>query len=402
MNRRTALLSTVAGFVAFSTAAFAQQATLKIGVMNDMSGPYADYQGIGSVAATKMAVDDFAKKYNVKVEVVSADHQNKADVGVSIARRWYENEGVDVIMDIPNSAVALAVANLTREKNKVFIGSGAGAATLTGAACSPNTIHWTYDTFAYGNTLGKALVKEGVKKWFFITADYAFGKDLEKSAADAVVASGGVILGSARHPVNNADFSSYILQAQASGADVIALANAGDDTNNTLKQAAEFGVGKKQRLATLIFNPTNIAGLGLKVVQNVKVVNAFYWDQTPASRAFSDRFRAASPTQARPNDMQAGMYSAVLHLLKGMEKTKSAADGKALVDAMKALPTDDPIFGKGSIRVDGRKLHNMYLYETKTLEESKDKWDTFKLVTSIPGEEAFRSLAAGGCPLVKQ
>ena len=190
--------------------------------------------------------------------------------------------------------------------------------------------------------------------------------------------------------MNNADFSSYILQAQASGADVIALANAGDDTNNTLKQAAEFGVGKKQRLATLIFNPTNIAGLGLKVVQNVKVVNAFYWDQTPASRAFSDRFRAASPTQARPNDMQAGMYSAVLHLLKGMEKTKTAADGKALVDAMKAIPTDDPIFGKGSIRVDGRKLHNMYLYETKTLEESKDKWDTFKLVTSIPGEEAFR------------
>jgi len=374
---------------------------LKIGVMNDMSGPYADHQGIGSVLCAQMAAADFAAKAGVPVEIVFADHQNKSDIGLNIARNWYDNDGVDVILDVPNSAVALAVSGLTREKNKVLIGSGAGSSVLTGAQCSPNFIHWTYDTWSLGHSVGRALTQEGGKTWFFITADYAFGKDLEKNAADAVEAAGGKVLGVVRHPINTSDFSSYLLQAQASGADVIGLANAGDDTSNCLKQTAEFGIGDKQRLAGLILNVTNIPAIGIKAINNVKIVVSFYWDMNDGTRAFARRYQAAHPRKWMPNDQQAGNYSAVQHLIRAMAEIKSAADGKRLVGTMKAIPTDDVIFGKGSIRVDGRKLHPTYLLSAKTPEESTSEWDCFKPVKTIPIEEAWRPLAEGGCPFVK-
>jgi branched-chain amino acid transport system substrate-binding protein len=401
MNRRDLLKLALLG-AAMPARVLAQGTKpLKIGVLNDMSSVYADYQGIGSVIAAQMAVDDYSHKLGVPVEIVSADHMQKPDVGGSITRSWYDTEGVDVVMDVPNSAVALAVQALTTEKNKVLIASGAGSSVMTGPQCSPNFVHWTYDTWALGHSLGRALVAEGGKTWYFITADYAFGKDLEKSAADAVQAAGGKVLGAARHPINTADFSSYLLQAQASGADVIGIANAGDDTNNTLKQAAEFGMGKKQRLAGLILNVTNIPSLGLQAVQNVKIVTPYYWDRNDESRAFAERFAAKHPRRNMPNDMQAGMYSATIHLMKAMAQTRSAADGRKLVEAMKAIPTDDPIFGKGSVRADGRKLHPMYLLATKTPDQSKGPWDAFTVVRIIPVEEAWRPLSEGGCPLVK-
>ena len=374
---------------------------LKIGVMNDMSGPYADHQGVGSVLCAQMAVDDFAAKAGVPVDIVFADHQNRPDIGLNIARNWYDNDGVDVILDVPNSAVALAVSGLTREKNKVLIGSGAGSSVLTGPQCSPNFIHWTYDTWSLGHSLGRALTLEGGKTWFFITADYAFGKDLEKNTADAVEAAGGKVLGAVRHPINTSDFSSYLLQAQASGADVVGLANAGDDTSNCLKQATEFGLGNKQRLAGLILNVTNIPAIGIKAINNVKIVVSFYWDMNDGTRAFARRYQAAHPRKLMPNDQQAGNYSAVQHLIKAMAQIKSAADGKRLVDTMKALPTDDVIFGKGSIREDGRKLHPTYLLSAKTPAESTGEWDCFKPVKTIPIEEAWRPLSEGGCPFVK-
>ncbi|HLW90214.1 MAG TPA: ABC transporter substrate-binding protein [Roseiarcus sp.] len=374
---------------------------LKIGIMNDMSGVYADYQGVGSVVAANLAVDDFSAKLGVPVEIVSADHQNKPDVGSAIARRWFDEEGVDVIMDLPNSSVALAVVNVATEKNKAAIGSGAGDSALTGPKCSKNFIHWTYDTYALGHGLGKALTDQGGKSWFFITADYAFGKDLKANCAAAVEAAGGAVLGEARHPINTADFSSYLLQAQASGADVVGLANAGGDMNNCIKQAAEFGLAKKQRLAGLILNVTNIPALGLAAVQNSTICSGFYWDMNDGARAFAKRFQAAHPKKMMPNDMHAGMYSATAHLLKAMAAIKSAADGVKLIDQMKAMPTDDPLFGRGSIRIDGRKLHPMYLLATKTVEESRGDWDYFKVVATIKPEDAFRPLDKGGCPFVK-
>ena len=374
---------------------------LKIGVLNDMSGPYADHQGVGSVLCAQMAVQDFAAQAGVPVEIISADHQNKPDVGVSIARRWFDNEGVDVILDVPNSAVALGISSLAREKNKVLIGSGAGSSVLTGPQCSPNFVHWTYDTWSLGHSLGRAVTLEGGKTWFFITADYAFGLDLEKNAAEAVVAAGGKVLGAARHPINTADFSSFLLQAQASGADVIALANAGDDTSNALKQAAEFGIPKKQRLAGLILNVTNVPAIGIKTIQDVKIVVSFYWDLNEGTRGVSRRYQAQHPRKWMPNDQQAGNYSAVQHMIRTMAQTRTAADGKAFVDAMKAIPTDDVIFGKGSIRADGRKLHPTYLLSGKKPEESTDLWDCYKPVRTIPAEEAWRPMSEGGCPYIK-
>jgi branched-chain amino acid transport system substrate-binding protein len=402
MFDRRRFLATGAAVAALPRLARAETAKpLKIGVMNDMSGPYADHQGIGSVLCARMAADDFAVKAGVPVDIVFADHQNKSDVGLNIARNWYDNDGVDVILDVPNSAVALAVSGLTREKNKVLIGSGAGSSVLTGPQCSPNFIHWTYDTWSLGHSLGRALTLEGGKTWFFITADYAFGKDLEKNTTDAVEAAGGKVLGAVRHPINTSDFSSYLLQAQASGADVIGLANAGDDTSNCLKQATEFGIGNKQRLAGLILNVTNIPAIGIKAINNVKIVVSFYWDMNDGTRAFARRYQAAHPRKLMPNDQQAGNYSAVQHLIKAMAQIKSAADGKRLVDTMKAIPTDDVIFGKGSIREDGRKLHPTYLLSAKTPAESTGEWDCFKLVKTIPIEEAWRPLSEGGCPFVK-
>jgi branched-chain amino acid transport system substrate-binding protein len=374
---------------------------LKIGVMNDLSGVYADYQGFGSKIAAELAVADYGAKLGVPVEVVIADHQNKPDVGSGIARGWFENDGVDVIMDLPNSAVALAVLAIATDKNKTVIGSGAGSAVLTGPQCSKNFVHWTYDTYALGHGLGKAVTAEGAKTWFLLTADYTFGKDLEKNCAEAVAASGGKVLGMVRHPINTADFSSFLLQAQSSGADVVAFANAGGDTNQSLKQAAEFGLAPKQRLAALVFDLTNVPPLGLDAVQGVKTIQAFYWDANDATRAFGKRFAAAHPKGDMPNHMHAGMYSATAHLIKAMAQTKSAADGVRLVDAMKAMPTDDPLFGKGQIRADGRHIHPMYLFETKKPSESKSKWDVFKQVAVINPDDVWRPLDQGGCPFLK-
>jgi branched-chain amino acid transport system substrate-binding protein len=401
MNRRQVLLGGAALTLA-PRLAFAQAGRpLKIGVMNDMSSVYSDYQGVGSVIAAKLAADEFSATLGVPVEIVSADHQNKPDVGAAIARRWFDADGVDVIMDLPNSAVALAVLAIATEKNKAVIGSGAGTSVMTGEKCARNFVHWTYDTYALGHSIGKAMTEQGGKSWFFITADYAFGKDMESNCAAAVEAAGGKVLGSARHPLNTADFSSFVLQAQASGADVVAFANAGGDLSNAIKQAHEFGLAPKQRLAGLILNVTNIPSLGLDTVAGAMICTAFYWDLNDGTRAFAKRFQAVHPSKMMPNDMHAGMYAATEHLMKAVAQTKSADDGVKLVDAMKAIPTDDPLFGKGSIRVDGRKLHPMYLLAAKTLAESKGDWDYFKVVSTISSEDAWRPLDKGGCPFVK-
>jgi branched-chain amino acid transport system substrate-binding protein len=401
MDRRRLLLSGAAFAVAPRLARAQAAKPLKIGVLNDMSSVYADYQGVGSVIGASLAVEDYSGQHGVPVEIVSADHQNKPDVGSAIARNWFDNDGVDVVMDLPNSAVALAVVGVAEQKDKAAIGSGAGTSALTGPKCSRNFIHWTYDTYALGTGLGNALVAQGAKTWFFVTADYAFGKDLKANCAAAVEAAGGKVLGEVRHPLNTADFSSFLLQAQGSGADVVAFANAGGDLNNSFKQAAEFGLAKKQRLAGLILNVTNIPGLGLAAVQNSTICTGFYWDMNEGTRAFARRFQSAHPKAMMPNDMHAGMYSATAHLIKAMAVTKSAADGVKLIDQLKAMPTDDPLFGKGSIRIDGRKIHPMYLLATKTLEESKGDWDYFKVVATIKPEDAWRPLDKGGCPFVK-
>jgi branched-chain amino acid transport system substrate-binding protein len=400
-SRRQFLLAGAA--MAASTRVARAQAIrpLKIGVMNDMSSVYADFQGEGSVIAVKLAVDDFSRKLGVPVEIISADHQNKPDVGAAIARRWFDTENVDVIMDLPNSAVALAVVAVANEKNKAVIGSGAGSSVLTGPKCSRNFVHWTYDTYAYGGGLGRAVTEAGGKSWFFITADYAFGKDLEVNCTAAIESAGGKVVGSVRHPINTPDFSSFLLQAQNSGAEVVAFANGGGDTNNCFKQAHEFGLARKLRLAAPTLNVTNIPALGLDIVNGAMMPTAFYWDANDGTRAFGRRFQAAHPKKIMPNDMHAGMYAATEHLMKAMALTKSADDGFKLIDAMKAIPIDDPLFGKGIIRVDGRKLHPVYLYRAKTTAESKYDWDYFELVSTIKRDDAFRPLDKGGCPFVK-
>jgi len=375
--------------------------SVRIGVLNDMSGVYSDDQGPGSLLAAQMAAEDH-KAAGRKVEVISGDHQNKTDLGAQIARRWTENEGVGMIVDVPNSAIALAVNEIVRDRNKVLIGSGAGTALLTGEKCSPNTVHWTYDTWAYGHGLARAIAGQGVKSVYFITADYAFGHDLEKQFADEIVKQGGKVLGSARHPIGASDFSSLLVQAQSSGAEAIAFANAGGDTSNSLKQAKEFGMGQRQKLLALIMGQHNVRALGLAASQGILLVVPFYWDMNDATRAFAQRFAARHPKHNMPNDMQAGVYSAVLHYLKAVDKVGGASDGKAVVAAMKAMPTDDPLFGKGTIRADGRKIHPLHLFQVKSPAESKGPWDVYKTVSTIPAEQAFRPLREGGCPLVTQ
>jgi branched-chain amino acid transport system substrate-binding protein len=379
----------------------AQTPSVKIGVLNDQTTVYADSQGIGSVIAAQFAVDDYAANLGVKAEIISADHQNKVDTGVTIARSWYEVQGVDVIMDLPNSAIALAVNVLARDLNKVFIGSGAGTAELTGKSCTPNTVHWTYDTWELGHGFAKAIYARGGKKWFFISADYAFGKDLEGNASEEVTALGGQVLGSARAPLGASDFSSYLLRAQASGADTIAFANAGGDLSNSLKQAAEFGLVGKVQMPGFVFQINNVQALGLAASQGVLALSPFYWDQDEASRAFAKRFQAKHPRKIMPNDMQAGVYSATVHYLKAVAALKDGHDGRAVVAKMKEIPTSDPLYGEGTIRIDGRKIHPVHLYETKKPAESKGEWDYFKQLSTVPADQAFRPLKDGGCPLVK-
>jgi branched-chain amino acid transport system substrate-binding protein len=373
---------------------------VRIGVLNDMSSVYSDFQGPGSVVAAQLAVEDFGQRSKRKADVLSADHLNKPDVGASIARRWLDTESVDVIVDLPNSAVALAVAEIVREKNRVLIGSGAGTALLTGAKCSPNNVHWTYDTWALGHGLARGVLQQGGKTWYFITADYAFGHDLEKQATDEVLASGGKVLGSARHPIGTNDFSSFLLQAQASGAQVVAFANAGGDTVNAIKQAAEFKIGNKQQVVALIFDLQGVPALGLTAAQGLTALNAFYWDMSDQTRAWSKRLQERHPKKMMPNHMHAGVYAGTLHYLKAVDQVGSPADGRAVVAAMKAMPTDDPLFGQGRIREDGRKVHPMHVLQVKTPAESKGEWDVFKIVATIEASQAFRPLDEGGCPLV--
>jgi branched-chain amino acid transport system substrate-binding protein len=387
-----------------TSSAFAQytDGVVKIGVLSDMSSLYADIGGAGSVAAAKLAVEDFgAAAKNIKVEIVSGDHQNKPDVGANIASTWFDVDKVDVIVDVPNSGVALAVSEIARQKNKLFLVSGAATSDLTGAKCNANTIHWTYDTWALANGTGKAVVKTGGDTWFFLTADYAFGYALERDTAAVVEANGGKVLGRVRAPLNTNDFSSFLLQAQASRAKVIGLANAGGDTINSIKQASEFGIVRGgQSLAGLLVFVTDVAALGLPTAQGLVLTEAWYWDMNDANRAWTKRWQAERPGKF-PSMAQAGVYSSVLHYLKAVEALKSDADGKAVAAKMKEMPTDDRLFGKGTIRPDGRKIHDLYLFEVKKPAESKYAGDFYKLRATIPAGEAFRPLHEGGCPLVR-
>ena len=381
--------------------AHAQQVTVKIGVLSDMSSLYSDLGGPGSVAAAKMAIADFTAAHkDIKVELVSADHQNKPDVGTSIAAKWYDVENVDMIIDVPNSGVALAVSNVAKEKNKVFIVSGAAASDITGPKCNANTVHWTYDTWMLANGTGKALVKTGGDTWFFLTADYAFGLALERDTAAVVKANGGQVLGQVRHPLNSSDFSSYLLQAQSSKAKVIGLANAGGDTINSIKQGAEFGiVAGGQKFAGLLVFASDVAALGLPTAQGLTLTETWYWDANDTNREWTKRWQKER-TGKWPTMVHAGVYAGITHYLKAVEANKSASDGKAVVAKMKELPTNDKLFGKGTVRADGRKIHPMYLVEVKKPAESKGPWDYFKVRATIPGDQAFRPLSEGGCPLV--
>jgi branched-chain amino acid transport system substrate-binding protein len=374
---------------------------IKIGVLNDQSSLYADLSGQGSVVAAQMAVEDFgAEGKGMKVEIVSADHQNKPDIGSNIVRQWIDVDKVDVIVDVPTSSVALAVNEIVREKNKAFLVSGAASSDLTGKACSPNTVHWTYDTWALANGTGKAIVQTGGDTWFFLTADYAFGHALERDTTAVVEANGGKVLGAVRHPLNTADFSSFLLQAQSSGAKIIGLANAGGDTINSIKQASEFGiVAGGQNLAGLLVFITDVHALGLEIAQGLILTESFYWDMNDQTRAFSERF-APQYKGIHPSMVHAGVYASVLHYLKAIE-AGGTDDGGKVIAKMKELPTDDPLFGKGTIRADGRKIHDMFLFQVKTPDESKGEWDYYKLRATIPAAEAFRPLDQGECPLVK-
>ncbi|MEO8344748.1 MAG: ABC transporter substrate-binding protein [Betaproteobacteria bacterium] len=401
--KRTMIGMAVAAAVSIGTAqAQVSDGVIKIGVLTDMSSLYTDLAGAGSVAAAKLAIEDSGiEKRGYKVEVLSADHQNKPDIGSAIASKWYDVEKVDVIADVPNSGVALAVNQITKDKNKVFLASGPASSDLTGKACSPNTVHWAYDTWMLANGTGGAIVKSGGDSWFFITADYAFGLALERDTEAVVLKNGGKVLGKVRVPLNNQDFSSFLLQAQASKAKIVGLANAGGDTTNSIKQAAEFGIVKGgQNLAGLLVFLTDVHALGLPTAQGLIITNTFYWDQNEQSRAFSKRFEAQDKG-IHPTMVHAGVYASVLHYLKAVEALKNDSDGAKVVAKMKETPTDDPLFGKGTIRVDGRKIHPAYLMEVKKPSESKGPWDYYKVRATIPADQAFRPLADGGCSLVK-
>ena len=395
-----------AGLLAVSSAAFGQDAFdghVKVGVLNDQSSLYADATGQGSVVAARLALEDFMTanpNSKLKVEIIFADHQNKPDIGANIARQWIEREGVDMILDVPNSSVALAVSGVTQQLNKVMVNGSAGTARLTGDLCSPNTVHWTFDNFALANGTGRAIVSTGGDSWFFITADYAFGHDLEAQTTAVVKEMGGKVLGSVRAPLNTPDFSSYLLQAQTSKAKVIGLANAGGDTINSIKQASEFGIVKAgQRMAGLLVFITDINSLGLDVAQGLQFTEAFYWDKNNDTRAWTKRFVEKIGGRLYPTMNHAGNYGGMLHYLKAVEAAQTS-DGLKIVAKMKELPTQDATFGAGYVREDGRHIHPMYLWQVKKPDESKARWDYYKLVKMIPAEEAWRPLEQGGCSFV--
>ena len=387
--------------LALSSGAEAQisDGVVKLGVLSDMSSLYSDATGKGSLVAAQMAVKDFGGKVLGKpIEVVSADHQNKPDIGANIARQWYDQEQVDTIVDVPTSSVALAIQQISKDKDRVFLMSGPGSSDLTGPACSPTGVHWTYDTYALSHVAGKAMVERGENTWFFITADYAFGHALERDATDVVKASGGKVLGSVRHPLNTQDFSSFLLQAQASGAKVVALANAGGDTQNAIKQAAEFGLQKSgQKLLALLIQVTDIHSLGLQTAQGMILTEGFYWDHDEAARKFAQRF--LEQMHFMPTMIQAGVYSEVTHYLKAIQAA-GTDEAKAVVAKMRALPIDDFFAHNAKLRQDGRMVHDMYLMQVKTPAESKGAWDLYKILATVPGEQAYRPVDQGGCPLI--
>lgn len=401
MNARAMLLTATALLAVTPASAEISNGVVKIGVLTDMSGPYADNVGAGAVLAAKMAVEDYGGKVaGVPVEVISADHQNKADVGSAIARRWYDTEGVDTITEVVSSAVALAVQQISRDKNKVMIATGPGTPELTGKSCSPNGVHWAYDNYALANVATSPLVQKGLKTWYFLTADYSFGHALEAEATKVVLANGGQVLGAARHPLNSSDFSSYLLQAQASKAQVVGLANAGADMTNALKQANEFGLTRGQNIAALLVNLPDIHALGLKSARGLIFADSFYWDFNDKTRAFSKRFMERFNGKA-PGSLQAAVYGAVMHYLKAVEATKSD-EGTVVAAQMRKMPIEDFYTTNGKIREDGRVLRDMYLLQVKDPEDSKYPWDYLKVIATVPGDKAFRSLKDGNCPLVSQ
>ncbi|MFT4098943.1 MAG: ABC transporter substrate-binding protein [Rhodoblastus sp.] len=396
-------LGAIAVLASALPAAAADMPTFRVGVLNDQAGLYADIAGPGSVEAAKMAVEDFQpEKHGFKVEVVAADHQNKPDIGASIARKWFDVENVDTIVDVPTSSVALAVSQIAKDKDKAFLIASAGTSDLTGKSCTPNNVHWTYDTWSLANGTARAVIASGGKSWYFLTADYAFGHALERDAAEIVKANGGDVVGQVRAPFQTADFSSFLLQAQQSKADIIALANSGGDTINSLKQAQEFGITSgKQKMAGLLVFLSDVHAMGLPVAKNLLLTEAFYWDLNEGTRAWSKRFAPRNGGKY-PTMNQAGTYASVLHWMKAiaaMDKAK-AHSGSAVVAQMKALPTEDPLFGKGKIRADGRTIHDMYLFQVKTPQESKYPYDYYKLLSTVPGDKAFRPMEGSACPLV--
>ena len=402
--RRTAALIAFAAF-GFATPLLADDKNVKIGVLNDMNSLYADIGGPNSVVAANMAIEDSGlRAKGWKIEVLSGDHQNKPDVGVNISRQWIDNDKVDIITDTPNSGVALAVSNVAREKNIIMLNSGAATADLTGKYCTPNTISYTFDTYMLANGTGKALTKAGGDSWFFLTADYAFGHALERDTSAVVTANGGKVLGSVKHPLNTSDFSSFLLQAQSSKAKIVGLANAGGDTTNAIKQASEFGlVAGGQKLAALLLFINDVHALGLRTAQGLTFTESFYWDLNDQTRAWSQRFIKLSPKGTMPSMTVAGVYAGVLHYLKALEALGgNPHDGARVVAKMKEIPTDDPLFGKGPLRIDGRRIIPAYLFEVKKPEESKYPWDYYKLVATISPEDAAKPLEASECPLVKK
>lgn len=382
----------------------AQSATIKIGVLNDQSGPYTNTGGMTSVICAKQAVQEFASSQGLNVEVISADHQNKPDLAVSIVRQWFDRDHVDMLLDVPTSSVALAVQSVVREKNKVYLNSGAASSALTGDQCSPNFIHWTYDTFMLAKSTGGAMVKAGGDSWYFLTADYAFGKQLQSDTSNLVKAAGGKVAGASLYPFpGTTDFSSFLVQAQSSGAKVIGLANAGGDTVNSIKQIAEFGINKTMKVAALLMFITDVHALGLDVASGLNLTESFYWDLNDKTRAFTNRVKDKTPKNW-PNMIHAGCYSATLHYLKtvhDMGAAEAKKDGVATVNRMKAMPVEDDCFGKTKIREDGRNLTPAYLFEVKKPAESKGPWDYFKQIVHTPGDEAYRPLADGHCAFVK-
>ncbi len=399
-----AILSGIAASILaiVATAATAQtKPPLKLGAILDMSGLYADITGTGSETAAKMAAEDFGGEVlGRKIEIIAADHLNKADLSANIARDMLDNQGVEAIIDVAASATALAAGEVAKARNKIIIFNGPGSIRLSNEACGPYTVHYVFDTFAQANVTGLAAVKQGLDSWFFLTADYAFGHDLEKDTTNVIVKTGGKVVGSVRHPINTSDFSSYLLQAQASKAKVIGLANAGGDTINAIKQASEFGLTKgNQKLSPLLAFVTDIDSVGLQTAQGLLLAEAFYWDLNDDTRAFTKRFMER--VKRVPTSAQAGVYSSVLHYLKAV-KEAGTTDAAAVMKIMKATPINDMFAKNGKIREDGRMVHDMYLFEVKSPAESKGRWDDYKLLATVPGDQAFQPLADSRCPLVKK